>query len=242
VRYYVINTDGVTYGDVVEFNMPLGDIDGNMYEVRKVGDQFWTVENVRTTTYNDGMPMIDGTVSNDWVAADQAGAGAYCWLNNVASATFKFDDVDTYNNIPANRKTAYTHGRFYNAHAASNPKFAPAGWRVPTEDDYKELFVKIYGSDITNFGFTAGLTTWAPAIRDALCNWTHSNVTANNTWGFNGLVHGYRQNSGGWTGAWFQSGWWTSTHGILVFIRPATHCGIQANTPGTSYPIRLIKE
>lgn len=236
VRAYAKNADGVIYGDVIEFVMPLGDINGNLYEVKKVGDQLWTVENVRTTSYNDGTPMIDGTENSAWTSAATAKAGAYCWLSSATSATQKFE-ADTYNNIPDNKKIASTYGRFYNSFAARNSKFAPAGWRVATSDDYKALFIKIYGSNITDFSYGTE-EGYKSAVRNALCNWTRSGETNANTYGFNGLIHAYR----GWSGSWGQTGWWTSTPGICVFMRPGSYCSIDADTESVGYPIRLIKE
>jgi len=42
------------------------DIDGNIYQTIKIGDQIWTVENLRTTHYNDGNPITLDTDSATW--------------------------------------------------------------------------------------------------------------------------------------------------------------------------------
>ena len=44
------------------------DADGNVYQSVRIGNQVWTVENLRTTTYNDGTPTP---------------RGGYCFYNNA---------------------------------------------------------------------------------------------------------------------------------------------------------------
>ena len=48
----------------------MSDIEGNQYAYRTIGTQVWTVENLKTTTYNDGSPIPNLTVNTDWVAQD----------------------------------------------------------------------------------------------------------------------------------------------------------------------------
>jgi hypothetical protein len=55
------------------------------------------------------------------------------------------------------------------------------------------------------------------------------------------LLLAYRSGSS-WRASWGQTGWWTSTPGICVFMRPGSYCAIDADTPSVGYPIRLIKE
>ncbi len=86
------------------------DIDGNVYQTVTIGNQVWTVENLRTTKFNDGTPVPHVTDTEAWKALSTPG---YCH----------------YNNDPANSSKS---GLLYNWYAASSDKLAPKGWRVPT--------------------------------------------------------------------------------------------------------------
>lgn len=115
------------------------DIDGNLYHTVVIGTQEWTVENLRVTHYNDGVPIpnvIDGT---DWA---NLSTGAYCAYNN---------DED---NVP-------TYGYLYNWYAVDTGKLATAtgGWRVPTDADWTVLTDFLGGNAIAG-GKLKATTGW----------------------------------------------------------------------------------
>jgi len=91
---------------------------GYTYHTVTIGTQEWTVENLRTTAYNDGTTISKVTDSTEW----EQRADAYCAYNNDES------------NVIA-------HGYLYNFTAVSTGKLAPStgGWRVPTNDDWTKL-------------------------------------------------------------------------------------------------------
>jgi hypothetical protein len=55
------------------------DIEGNVYHTISIGTQVWTVENLRTTKYNDGteIPLVVNT-AEVWYELNSPG---YCWYN-----------------------------------------------------------------------------------------------------------------------------------------------------------------
>ncbi len=124
------------------------DGDGNEYNVIRIGDMFWTAENLRTTKYINGMDIPLVTDANAWSNLDYE---AYCWYNN-----------DFINN-PA------TYGALYNWYAVDRGRLCPDGWHVATADDWN-LLVQYAGGylvaggnlketgfdhwDIPNFGAT----------------------------------------------------------------------------------------
>jgi uncharacterized protein (TIGR02145 family) len=99
----------------------LADIDGNQYNVVKIGKQLWMKENLRTRRYNDGTPIPKVPDYNNW-------PDAYYWYNN---------DSVTYN----------IYGPLYNFYVIENDhNVCPAGWHVPSKQEW--ITLKIYlGSD-----------------------------------------------------------------------------------------------
>jgi uncharacterized protein (TIGR02145 family) len=93
------------------------DVDGNVYETVKIGNQWWMAENLRVTKFNDGtpiahIPVVSGADSA-WAQVDSA---AYCFI------------VDT------------LYGCLYNAHTVTGEKnLAPQGWHVPSDEEWREL-------------------------------------------------------------------------------------------------------
>ncbi len=131
------------------------DIDGNVYPAIKIGDQILSMENLRTTHYNDGTPIHRGTGDmageTDWF---DLRSGAYCWYFN-----------DTGNK---------TMGAIYNWFAIETGKLAPKGWHVPTETEWRTLInylggetpahTKLISSGTNESGFSA-------VSSPILCGW-----------------------------------------------------------------------
>ncbi len=88
------------------------DIDGNVYNTIKIGNQVWMVENLKTTKYNDGTPI-------SIMAAKDATTGVY----------YSYEGTDA---NPA-------FGKWYNWYAVNSGKLAPKGWHVPTADEFNLL-------------------------------------------------------------------------------------------------------
>ena len=55
----------------------LTDIDGNVYEVIQIGEQYWLSENLRVTHYNNGDEISYITNNADWGSYDEGQFGAY---------------------------------------------------------------------------------------------------------------------------------------------------------------------
>ena len=96
------------------------DIDGNEYNVIKIGDLYWTVENLKTTKFNDGTDIKLITDNEEWDDGWENNMPAYCYYDN---------DLDNKNK----------YGALYNFHVVNTGKLAPEGWRVPTDDDWTNL-------------------------------------------------------------------------------------------------------
>ncbi len=127
VMAYVINSAGTEFGEQIAFTTPeceLIDIDGNVYRTAKIGTQVWMAENLKTTTYNDGMPI---SYSEDEWAWFQTENPYYTWYNNEIA----YKDV---------------YGALYNWYAVGTGKLCPTGWHVPSGDDF-EILGDFVGTD-----------------------------------------------------------------------------------------------
>lgn len=165
------------------------DYDGNLYHTIVIGDQTWMVENLKVTHLNDGQPIPNAQPDSLWVVFGNyvTGIPAYCWYNN---------DIEY--------KISY--GAIYNWHAVNSGKLAPAGWHVPTHQEWItlcETVVAIYGGN-AHAGYLKEAGTE---------HWLEPNYMASNVSGFTALPSGYR---GFWNGPGFhslgeQAYFWTSS-------------------------------
>jgi len=172
------------------------DVDGNLYHTVTIGTQTWTVENLKTTKYNDGtsIPMV--TDSATWTKLTTPG---YCWYNN---------DGNTYKN---------TYGALYNWYAVNSGKLVPAGWHVANEADW-DIMQKYLIANGYNYDGTTDSNMIAKSIA-AQMNWNTgtttgtpgNNLGTNNRSGFSALPGGYRNSSGSFIAIGQYGGWWSAT-------------------------------
>lgn len=107
-----------------EFPKIVRDIDGNVYQTVKIGDQLWMAENLKVTHYRNGEEI-------SYLPSDSAWALDTLERNNTPGAYCAYDnDLDC----------ADTCGFLYNWFAVNNPNgLAPEGWHVPSDEDWKQL-------------------------------------------------------------------------------------------------------
>jgi uncharacterized protein (TIGR02145 family) len=171
------------------------DADGNKYNTVKIGSQVWMVENLKTTKYNDGTEMTNITDGDTW---HRLSTGAYCNYDNLES------NADTY-------------GRLYNWYAVNTGKLAPAGWHIPTDEDWNILKNYLIAN-----GYNYDGTKDEYKIAKSLCaktNWALSSEAGtpgaapenNNRTGFTALPGGGRSGSGYFSGIGEYGHWWSST-------------------------------
>jgi len=116
----IIFNPGLTYGSVT-------DIDGNIYKTIQIGTQVWMAENLKTTKYNNGVPIQNVTDFAEWSGLI---TGAYCWYNNDAAAN----------------KAVY--GALYNWFTVNTGILCPVGWHVPSDAEWITLIGSAGGKDI----------------------------------------------------------------------------------------------
>lgn len=162
----------------------LSDQDGNVYKTITIGSQTWMAENLRTTRFRNGDLIPEVADIPVWF---DLSSGAQCTYQNTDNP----DSIATY-------------GRLYNWFVVNDPRnIAPAGWHVPTLDEWNELSAYLTDSIAAIKLKEAGTRHWKPL-----------NNRATNESGFTALGSGYRQGYGGmqidlhWG---IEAAWWTVT-------------------------------
>ena len=130
VRAYASNWCGTVYGEEISFKTPgpcpglstVTDVDGNVYNTVKIGNQCWMKENLRTTKYADGTSIPTG--GNDTV----------CYYDYVTSS------------IPLEKRgLLYTWPAVMHGASSSNSipsgvqGICPMGWHVPSDAEWIQL-------------------------------------------------------------------------------------------------------
>ena len=100
------------------------DIDGNEYITARIGKREWMLENLKTTTFNNGSSIY------------AFNPDAFEWENLAFSAWCYYNDNPNYND---------TYGKLYNWKAISGGKLCPTGWLVPDIDDWEDLWIDLGG-------------------------------------------------------------------------------------------------
>jgi uncharacterized protein (TIGR02145 family) len=92
------------------------DVDGNVYKTVKIGNQWWMAENLAVTRFNNGSLLTFVDISSPDSAWASVTVPAYTTLNNGQ------------------------YGNLYNYAAVENVQnIAPAGWHVPTDEEWKTM-------------------------------------------------------------------------------------------------------
>ncbi|MBN2001545.1 fibrobacter succinogenes major paralogous domain-containing protein [candidate division KSB1 bacterium] len=155
------------------------DIDGNVYQTVKIGDQCWMAENLKVTHYSNGDSIPNVINDSEW---SNLSTGAYCNYNN-----------------DENNVTSY--GRLYNWFAVDDSRnIAPAGWHVPSDAEWKELEMYLGMSQSDADGsYYRGTDEGGKLKETGTTHWISPNTGATNESGFSALPGGYRGDDGSYS-------------------------------------------
>lgn len=188
VRAYAKNSASTVYGQQVTFLTKAVDAEGNLYGTVKIGSQVWTTENLRATKLNDNTSIPELTGNAQWIGTI---APAYCWYNN--DITHK-----------------PTYGALYNWYAVNSGKLCPAGWHVPTDEEFSTL-EQTLGMAADQLELWGWRGTDQGTKMKTTAGWD-DNGNGTNSSGFAALPGGYRY---GATGEFFLpttiTYWWTAS-------------------------------
>ena len=163
VRAYATNSVGTAYGDQIMFTtinagMPcsgtptLTDYDGNVYNTVQIGEQCWMRENLRTTHYLDGNPII----SRIYVTVSSQGV------------------TDTIG-IKYNLASLMSREEASNSNPSGVQSVCPFGWHLPSVSEFEELFAFVKNHDVflcngdtNHIGDALGYSS------SSTCEWLHN--------------------------------------------------------------------
>lgn len=163
------------------YNSAITDRDGNVYGSVNIGTQTWLNKDLRTTKFNNGELIPNIADSSGWRVLN---SGAFCW----------------YKNDPYLNQASY--GALYNYYViADNRLICPAGWHVPTINEWSTLI-----------NYLEGETVAGGRLKEkGTAHWAEPNKYATDEFGFSALPGGFRSTLGhdGYIG--FAGNWWLST-------------------------------
>lgn len=125
----VKNAYGTASGENKTFRLPyevVKDFDGNEYWTMRIGNQIWTVENLKTTRFLNGDPIPNIQPDNEWIAMKSP---AYCYAKN-------------------DPELGKVYGALYNNYVGLDSRGLIEGYRTPTIQDYETL-VSYHGGGTT---------------------------------------------------------------------------------------------
>ncbi len=187
VRAFATNSMGTGYGSQIRFSTSVSDIDGNIYYTVAIGTQLWMQSNLKTTRLNDNTPIPN-------VADNTA------WANLTSLGYSSYENSPSYGS---------TYGMNYNWYAVETNMLCPAGWHVPTDDQFKilEMYLGMTQLEADKTGWR-GVNQGTQLKFTSL--WNPSNGT--NSSGFAALGGGYRYGvDGTFNDLGVVSYWWSST-------------------------------
>ena len=242
--------NGSIYDESEEFTIiaPSGstgtvtDYDDNTYDAIKIGSQWWMAENLKVTHYPYGDEITWVTGDANWAALSE-GDIAYCYYNDNESG-----EAETYGAL-------YTWAAAMDGAASTdvNPSgiqgICPAGWHLPSDDEWKELEVYLGMSQSAADNINWRGTDQGGRLKESgTLHWDDPNTGANNLSGFTGLPGGFRPDDTGISVQIRTGGlWWSTTQydGTTAWYRHLQHeretVGRWRNNKSRGFSVRCIK-
>jgi len=165
------------------------DIDGNRYEIVKIGSQYWFKSNLKVSKYRNGESIPTGLNDSAW---ENTTFGAY--------AVYKDEQK-----------------KLYNHYAATDSRgLCPTGWHPPSDREWN-ILVKYLDPDADTAcsdckqSSIAGGALKSTATKPTSGGWASPNTGATNSSGFTALPGGLRYNFGDFDYMSIGGYWWSSS-------------------------------
>lgn len=193
VRAYATNSAGTGYGNEISFvtgPMTVTDVEGNIYNIVRIGNQLWMKENLKTTRYSNG--NLIGTTS----------PATLSYFSPLDPHPFSHGPLKFQWAYDGNESNVVTYGRLYTLDAVNdNRNVCPTGWHVPTDSDWTTLTDYLGGESVAGNKLT----------ESGSVHWKITNTEATNESGFTALPGGSRQLDGTFINIGYWCTWWSST-------------------------------
>jgi uncharacterized protein (TIGR02145 family) len=151
------------------------DIDGNIYETVKIGDQWWMAENLKVKRYNNGNDLFTISLTEADSVWTDCLIGAYCTIS---------DSI---------------YGALYNYAAIQDArKLAPEGWHIPSDVEWKTL-EKTIGMQQNQVDALAwrGTNEAEKLMNKSLVGWPQASIAyGSDLYGFAAIAGGCRLQNG----------------------------------------------
>ncbi len=163
------------------------DGDTNNYPVVKIGGRIWMAENLKTSSYKDGTSIPHVENGAEWANLTAPG---YCWYDN---------EIDNKN----------IYGGLYNWYAVNTGNLCPAGWHVPSDDEWHQMILYLDGN-ATLLEERESRTAADNLKETGITHWNYPSAGTDDV-GFKALPGGYRRYTGDFGGTTDNGNWRTST-------------------------------
>ena len=158
----------------------ISDAEGNNYDFISYGNQTWTVEDAKMSTYRDGTPIPQVIDSESW---ENLTTGAWCYFNNDP-----------------------TKAKLYNWYAVAgihdndpntpNKEFAPEGWHVPSKTEWENFYQYLNDNYVFNDNSNNTLIKYLSSdngwVTSDYIGSPGNNQNLNNELKFNAFPNGFR--------------------------------------------------
>ncbi len=209
-------SDTFTVGTPAGCPASVVDADGNSYGTTEIGSQCWMSENLQTTHYNNGDPILTGLSDPLWGSTSD---GAYALYMDSAALQPLY-------------------GLLYNWHAVNDARqICPLGWHVPTDAEWMALMDGLGGIGIAGGQLKAVSGEWDAPNTGA----TNSSGWTGLPGGFK-LDNAFEGNLGS-TGDWWTSSEFSSVNGWSYRLFAAFAAGQRGtNGKNTGFSVRCMQD
>jgi uncharacterized protein (TIGR02145 family) len=201
LKAYAANSYGTGYGDENIFttysyaSCPgtpyVTDYDGNEYETVQIGNQCWMKENLKTTHYADGTPLVDGTGEGD-ITGDFT-TKYYFAYNDDESNVFTYGRLYTWAAVMSDALSS-------DANPSGVQGICPSGWHVPGNSEWIDLA-----------NYLGGVNEAGGKLKEiGTVYWKNPNTNATNKTGFTALPTGDRYPDGKFSFLGYFTSLWSS--------------------------------